>query len=114
MVLKNGVHHTLYIYEVKTKSENDINSFQCQYCEEIFPCKAEMKKHIRTVHKKPHVCSTCGMSFKMPSRLKYHISAVHEGIKPFSCSECSYTCAANSQLTYHIAMVHEKKKPYVC
>ena len=56
----------------------------------------------------------CNKSFPWESKLKIHISTVHEGNMPFACSECDYTCAEKYKLAEHVAMVHENKKPHIC
>merc|ERR1712051_975774 len=39
-----------------------------------------------------------------------HIDSVHEGIKPFKCNICDYKTAEQSKLKTHITAVHENNK----
>ncbi|XP_041352836.1 zinc finger protein 708-like [Gigantopelta aegis] len=63
--------------------------------------KGVSKDNISSVKVKKHcVCSDCGKSFKLPSRLRRHLK-VHTGAKPFKCTVCGKGFSSNQSLQNH-------------
>ena len=73
---------------------------------------SEKKSHIRYVHvyehfSSTHICVKCGKTFKTPSKLKNHISSVHEKMKNHKCEKCDKTFVQKESLYRHINTYHE-------
>ena len=52
--------------------------FRCPECPFLAKAKSELKKHTNIAHAKKNNCQFCGKSFVSPSKLKTHVSSVHE------------------------------------
>lgn len=98
-------------------------------------------KSVRT-KRKWHDCNECDKSFKNPSTLVNHKSAVHHGIRPypceqcdkrfasimilenhllthtgerrFKCDECDQSFTQSGTLAYHKQNIHQKIRPHAC
>ena len=83
----------------------------------MFAYDYRLNTHVKQVHEdsaKKHMCDKCDKSFFQLSKLKNHISSVHEKIKPYQCDQCPSAFAEKANLRNHISVVHEKNKPFVC
>ena len=61
--------------------------------------------------KKQHECYQCQKEFSTPSRLKRHISQVHEGVKAFHCEQCDKSFGLKDKLKRHMINVHKSILP---
>ena len=83
------------------------------------------KKSFFSVHEnlRPHICPTCGKTFKLKQFLKNHL-LIHEnngeGLsttakkKEYICEKCNKTFRDKSNLNCHIRGVHEGERNLVC
>uniref|UniRef100_A0A673WR49 Zinc finger protein 91-like n=1 Tax=Salmo trutta TaxID=8032 RepID=A0A673WR49_SALTR len=112
----------------------------CHDCGEMFPLKADLKRHVTLTKKrlsechlsnkqynstcklKDHIqlcqmeksctCPVCGKTFKHKGDLSRHMS-IHTGEKPFSCGVCGKSFYQKGHLTDHIR-THTGEKPFSC
>ena len=62
--------------------------------------------------KKKHKCDLCGLKFKTVSRMKNHVTVVHERRKP-ECPHCDYEYQDMIKLERHINN-HTGNRPHAC
>ena len=83
------------------------------------------KKFFFSVHEnlRPHICPTCGKTFKLKQFLKNHLP-IHEnngeGVsttakkKEYICEKCNKTFNDKSNINAHVQRVHEGVRNLVC
>ncbi|CAF91354.1 unnamed protein product, partial [Tetraodon nigroviridis] len=82
-------------------------------CEVTPSAKSESDEHIKIyTFQKPHLCKTCGKSFRYSSALTSH-KRVHSSQRPYVCKTCGKSFRYDSNLTSHMR-VHTGEKPYSC
>ncbi|XP_070209558.1 uncharacterized protein [Littorina saxatilis] len=93
---------------------HDGQRFSCPTCGLKVTERKALDHHIRRVHLKikPYVCSTCNMSFLLPSHLVMH-SRTHTGDKPYHCQYCPAKFAFVHYLRRH-ELIHTGERPYSC
>ena len=64
--------------------------------------------------KKMLACNHCPKEFPTPSKLKRHVSQIHEGIKNYQCDRCDRAFGELCKLKKHVSIVHEGLKNYQC
>ena len=57
-------------------------------------------------------CEICGYSCSRKADLKKHVASVHDGKKLFKCEICDYSCSKKSYLEKHVASDHDVKKTF--
>ncbi|XP_072946672.1 uncharacterized protein [Epargyreus clarus] len=84
--------------------------YRCQICNNAFKCHATLYVHMQNIHtnkeKKDHLCHVCGKSYQNPSKLKYHIVAMHTSQTPHRCGHCGAAFGWYSSLYRHVREVH--------
>uniref|UniRef100_A0A2H1WC75 SFRICE_016323 n=1 Tax=Spodoptera frugiperda TaxID=7108 RepID=A0A2H1WC75_SPOFR len=84
--------------------------YTCKFCGESFSASSRRSEHIRKCHRETeivlkHACSYCPARFRLPYRLKKHVSSVHgdgkEQVMPFECSECHENFSSCRGLLHH-------------
>ncbi|KXJ09713.1 zinc finger and BTB domain-containing protein 17 [Exaiptasia diaphana] len=88
---------------------------QCRFCEENFPTKSDLRKHVLICEKKEakvkakevtlHVCDQCSKDFASPYNLKRHL-LTHTDEKPFQCEVCARQFKEKSSLSKHMKRKH--------
>lgn len=82
----------------------------CKYCGESFPASSRRSEHVRKAHKDSdavlkHACEICPARFRLPYRLKKHVSSVHsngqEQVLPFECNICHQQFSSCRGLLHH-------------
>ena len=88
-------------------------------------CNYIKKKNLLSVHEnlRPHICPTCGKTFKLKQFLKNHLP-IHEnneeGVsatakkKEYICEKCNKTFNDKSNINAHVQRVHEGVRNLVC
>jgi len=104
-VQKCGLHKHMKIH----------TGYTCLACEQVFPAKRDMRKHIQAAHKDEevmHKCKLCAYKCRWTGSLKLHM-ARHTGERPFKCDICPKAFSASSNLRVHM-LIHTGEKPYQC
>ena len=113
-VKENTAATTIYLLVIILLQKRSL--LNVQFVQKSFPtevtCQFTFQLFMKV--KKTFECDTCGNRFKEKSKLKIHISSVHERNRPFECEICQMSFAEKRNLIRHIASVHEKKRPFKC
>lgn len=90
------------------------NEFQCHLCDLKTNLKANLLRHIDTVHHnvKKFKCEFCDKSFGLKTGMQSH-RRVHTGEKPFLCrfENCETRYSDYSSLYKHTQIIHKIVKP---
>jgi len=90
---------------------------KCDECEKTVWTDQQMKvhkmKHIHTSANGSLTCDRCEYKCKTAHRLKFHIDAVHLGIKRHLCQWCPAAFATSSSLNKHI-LTHTDERKFKC
>eukprot|EP01091_Cochliopodium_minus_P008494 TRINITY_DN1941_c0_g1_i1.p1 TRINITY_DN1941_c0_g1~~TRINITY_DN1941_c0_g1_i1.p1 ORF type:complete len:240 (-),score=51.16 TRINITY_DN1941_c0_g1_i1:651-1370(-) len=78
-------------------------AFADQGCNKTFTRKANMLRHVNTIHKaiKPFKCDYCDKEFARKSDKETHEKNIHLMVKPFKCSFCDKSFSRNSDKNKH-------------
>ena len=80
--------------------------YVCQDCGYRSTCRANLKIHIDSVHKKiKHPCPKCEKSFAQRASLYLHKKNIHEGIR-YLCDFCDHKAGTKGNLRLHTSKVH--------
>jgi hypothetical protein len=94
----------------KTK-KGKLNCSQCAFSCTKFPSR--LKRHISAVHEniRPLGCEVCGKTFRDTTGLNVHVDSVHNKIRKFHCIICDNRFSSKQKLNIHIANTHGNNKP---
>lgn len=88
----------------------------CEYCDQSFESKPDLKVHIRVSHAaeqlKTYACNQCSESFPLKTLLNSHLE-LHDPTKQHLCPECGKIFRLPSLLKKHL-LVHSTDKPFAC
>lgn len=100
----------------ENKEESVKKMLACNHCHKEFPTPSKLKRHVSQIHEgiKNYQCDRCDRAFGELCKLKKHVSIVHEGQKNYQCDRCDYRCGQLSNLKKHISIVHEGVRKYQC
>lgn len=94
-----------------------VRSFQCKYCLRILSSKASLDIHINMVHTREHsfVCYHCNKEFFAKHLLQMHIKRVHSDRSDFQfkCQQCGKVYLQEWELTLH-TKTHTNERNYKC
>lgn len=114
----SGIRHE------KSHVEESKPLFRCNFCENSFSRKSQLKKHKLKSHPamateadklaetKIYECQKCKAVFKTQSKLDQHLR-VHTGDKSFKCDKCDKAFSRKTNLQLHIR-THTGEKPHAC
>ena len=90
--------------------------YKCQHCGESFDCKANLRLHKRSFHKKPAImkCNICDRPFASEDSLRVHIKNVHEKKHAYKCEYCDKSYMWPGLLNHHVREKHEKQVRHTC
>ena len=98
--------------------ENQANgiTFDCDKCDKSFFLKWKLKYHIKAVHEgiKNHQCDICGKKFFEKKNLRIHNEEVHALDRKFKCQHCEKSYTRARGLECHMESAHALVKKYVC
>ena len=90
---------------------------KCDQCEKTVwtqkQLKVHMTKHDYSTADGCFTCDQCGYTCKKSHRLKFHIDAVHLGLKPHLCELCPAAFATKSTLNKH-RLSHTNERNFKC
>ncbi|XP_040570613.1 uncharacterized protein [Lepeophtheirus salmonis] len=97
---------------------HDASTGCCGICFEIVS-NEHLYGHFENSHNykyRKHLCSNCGMKFKLPSELQSHIAYAHDlgGEKSVVCDQCGKIMPEIRSLKRHIRRTHNKSRSYTC
>ena len=99
----NGKHEGLDVEIIFLGDKNH----KCYTCGFKTGLKDELSKHIQDVHDGKNSCSICGKHFSAASKLKDHVTVVHEEQKLFQCSICDFKSGFKQSMKFHTNGRHE-------
>ena len=67
-ILKSKLYLNLHVKRIHEKIRNN----KCNFCEEYFMTKAEVRRHENAHHTKSIICEHCNKSFSMQKTLRDH------------------------------------------
>ncbi|KAM8727161.1 uncharacterized protein AB9X84_000964 isoform 1-T1 [Acanthopagrus schlegelii] len=102
-------YHGFLINHVETHADND--NLLCGVCGKPMPDGKHLLDHLQT-HIKPHVCQSCGKSFRRRIELEDHTRS-HTGERPFICKLCGKSFSRSGNLVLHMR-THTSEKPFRC
>ncbi|XP_076755032.1 uncharacterized protein LOC143425867 [Xylocopa sonorina] len=85
---------------------------ECDMCGKIFSNTANLKRHIRNIHKygKAHVaCTHCSRMFKSKEIRNRHVANEHTKARTVQCPQCPKTFILRTHLNLHFRSVHSAK-----
>lgn len=82
-------------------------TYNCHNCEYSTKKQMLLKRHLLSQHsdEKPHVCLTCGKTFKLKRALTVHV-AQHNNTKSFKCTFCERVFASSTNFYTHRKNLH--------
>ena len=88
-----------------------LNCSQCSFSCTRFPSR--LKRHISAVHEniRPLGCEVCGKTFRDTTGLNVHVDSVHNKIRKFHCIICDKRFSTKQKLNIHVANTHGNNKP---
>lgn len=88
----------------------------CSECGMRFKLRGHLTIHMIRKHQdsRPHTCCTCGKQFKMAHSLKLHHKHAHSTDCPYVCAECPSQFKNMHGLKRHVNAVHLGLKPWQC
>ena len=91
-----------------------VSALKCNFCEKNFSTVGNQNKHIRTIHKRCHICD---LGFPTSKSLLEHMLAQHSQKQravpnSLKCPKCQLTVKNKKALSNHLA-IHKDKK-YIC
>lgn len=99
--------HTLLLHIKERK-------FKCMICNQTFPLKPTLDKHIRRHMKrergeKDFACDQCDMKYRDKSSLNRHVLTKHSGVNfKVTCGECGKQYTSTTNLFKHQRMHHKE------
>ncbi|QQP39420.1 Putative LOC100487802 (Silurana) [Caligus rogercresseyi] len=93
---------------------HDVSLSSCSICWEIFP-RPELPLHHRLCSR-DRICPFCGLKFRFPFELKYHVAGNHDvgGKESVLCELCGKAVPHKQALTKHIRRSHKKSYAFPC
>ncbi|XP_019541226.3 zinc finger protein ZFP2 [Aedes albopictus] len=104
--------HSLLVEHIqRTHSNEEVQFFQCQTCEQRFVDQAIFESHERN-HEKNFQCGYCDRAFSSLQALKAH-EPMHDGVRGYTCKTCSKTFSHVANLKRH-ELLHQGIKKHEC
>jgi len=91
--------------------------FKCDQCEKTVWTQTQLEvhrtKHVYSTADGNYTCDQCGYKCKQSNRIRFHINAVHLGLKPHLCELCPAAFSTKSALTKH-KLSHTNERNFPC
>ncbi|XP_050396843.1 zinc finger protein 423 isoform X1 [Patella vulgata] len=97
----------------RTEIEKENKVFQCNQCDQEFPCLSNLQGHLRS-HKPGNQfpCPVCNKMFALARNLTIHMRS-HSGEKPYECPICNKRFSRKENRKHHMKS-HNATKPFLC
>ncbi|KAJ8706545.1 hypothetical protein PYW07_012623 [Mythimna separata] len=115
-------YKTKFTYELHLKTSLKHNTleklgFKCDHCNEYFPNKESLRRHIEALSGAKYTCDICKKNSKSKKTLIGHIMQVHQNIrrnrKPKICEFCGKSFTVQKSLVEHLNL-HLGIRPHEC
>lgn len=92
------------------ETEQRLKSLICQICSKTFSKSSKLRDHISTVHEKlmNYQCEICNKRFGRKENLRSHV--ILHGSKKFQCEYCDFTAKVKSYVVRHKRVCKNRKK----
>ncbi|CAG7819045.1 unnamed protein product [Allacma fusca] len=88
--------------------------YPCDECDAGFPSKARLERHRQYNHYDAlYICKVCNRKYQSAAILTKHEKS-HEVGKRFKCETCGWSFRFQSALKSHIHSVHTDNRPFLC
>ncbi|XP_062702260.1 zinc finger protein 37 homolog [Aedes albopictus] len=85
----------------------------CDLCGKVCPSALSLKAH-RKRHTISFNCEFCSKGFAEKSKLKRHISRVHERSGSYECTMCDKRLTTIDAYEHHVRTIHEGRRDHEC
>lgn len=88
---------------LRTHKKRHTVSFNCEFCSKGFAEKSKLKRHISRVHEKSgsYECTMCSKRLTTIDAYEHHIRTIHEGRRDYECENCGRTFTTAAFLRMH-------------
>ena len=105
-IAMSNVEYQSEVEEEKSSETVHIKS-QCPHCGNLYSCKRDLNRHIKSVHEGiKYPCNLCDYEANQQISLRSHVKSIHEGVR-YECEHCDKEFSHKSDLTIHIKGKHE-------
>lgn len=85
----------------------------CDTCGKVCPSALSLRTHMKR-HKVAFSCDYCSKNFADKSKLKRHVSRIHEKSEGFTCDICQKRMNTIDAYELHVRTIHEDRREYPC
>ncbi|XP_062535907.1 zinc finger protein 286A-like isoform X6 [Armigeres subalbatus] len=88
---------------LRTHKKRHTISFNCEFCSKGFAEKSKLKRHISRVHEKSgsYECTICLKRLTTIDAYEHHVRTIHEGRRDYECDVCGRTFTTAAFLRMH-------------
>ncbi|XP_062535903.1 zinc finger protein 836-like isoform X3 [Armigeres subalbatus] len=107
---ERGREHHAQSYHL---AENASSSFTCDVCGKLCTSALALRTHMKR-HIISYTCDICSRVFAQKSKLKRHVTTVHENTTSYECKICTKRLKTIDAYELHVRTIHEGRRDYEC